>query len=1203
MWRRAAACLLAVGFGLPGGAVLTPPGMALVATKAQAAGAARGEWSVQTRNGFARMIYKFEREVGAEVKVSNGIVVVTFRSPVDLDVEKLQAALPEWIGAARTDPDGTALRIALNRKVAVNMMPAGDKVFIDLLPDGWTGVPPGLPQDVVDELSRRARDAEKLARLERLRAEMARRAPVKIRVGNTPTFTRFSFDLPEKVAVATERDGDNVVLTFDAPLKFDAQYARSALPGFVSGFDINTGMDTVAITLTLAAPADLRNFREDNTFILDLTPTGAPEQSVKATPKPKEAAKEPAKEAAKEPPVDPREQAAKELKAIAAKPPGPQAPPVVAVAKPEPIKAAPAAKEPVKDEPAKAEPIKAEPVKQEAAKPQPAKAEAPSQQPAPIAQPASSGLVKAELRRDGDAISLVFPLPQETTAAVFRRNDYLWVVLDTDRPIDTAAFSLDPSRSIRSVQSMATSQGQVLRIALARPRLASFTLDPAGLAIRLGDNALTAGANAVVARSRAGQGRALLAVTLDRPAKLHRVLDPDVGDSLLVATAGAPAIGMLRAQDFVEVKLLTSVHGLAVLPVADDIEAEIAGDKVVLSRPEGLVLSEPSRVPRRNSGAPRVMAFDPRLWGVDRAAEYNERHSELMQEVANAPDTRRSAARLALARFYFSKMMGAEARGVVETVLREDKRMQEEPSVLVMRAVADLLGARPKDALTHLNNPLLGNQQDAQLWRAVAMEMEGHHAQAAEGFRASEAAIATLPTELQRFALAVALRAAISTRDFGEAQRLLNDFDAVGVTDDSMDELTLLTGRTAEGLGRRDEAVARYELLADKHSPAGVEARMRLALARKAAGEASSENLVNELQSILVIWRGDDVELEAMRELGRVYLEDGKYREAFSLMSSAMKIDEQSDFSRSLYEDSQKKFEQIFIDGEGEKLSPIEALALFYDFKMLTPVGRRGDEMVRRLADRLAQVDLLDEASNLLEHQIDKRLQGAARAQVAVRLAFIRLSARQPDRALQVLRQTRMPELPATLRTQRMLLEARALAELGRIDAALEIVAGMNGKDADRLRADILWSAKRWRDAGEAVEKALGEAWREDIPLSDQDRSALLRAAIAYSLGEDAIGMERLRSKFAGKMANTPDSRAFEVVSAPVASRGIEFREIARQIAAVDTLSGFLADMRQRYPDAGGTRSPAPPETKPAAAPGPQSKAAPEATAKPAPKS
>ena len=60
----------------------------------------------------------------------------------------------------------------------------------------------------------------------------------------------------------------------------------------------------------------------------------------------------------------------------------------------------------------------------------------------------------------------------------------------------------------------------------------------------------------------------------------------------------------------------------------------------------------------------------------------------------------------------------------------------------------------------------------------------------------------------------------------------------------------------------------------------------------------------------------------------------------------------------------------------------------------------------------------------------------------------------------------------------------------------------------------------------------------------------------------------RFREKYAAKMAQTPDARAFEMVSAPLGTDGAEFRDIARAAAAIDTLDGFLRDMQARFPDA-----------------------------------
>jgi hypothetical protein len=76
-------------------------------------------------------------------------------------------------------------------------------------------------------------------------------------------------------------------------------------------------------------------------------------------------------------------------------------------------------------------------------------------------------------------------------------------------------------------------------------------------------------------------------------------------------------------------------------------------------------------------------------------------------------------------------------------------------------------------------------------------------------------------------------------------------------------------------------------------------------------------------------------------------------------------------------------------------------------------------------------------------------------------------------------------------------------------------------------------------------------------------------------------------------MADTPDRRAFDVVSAPVGSGGADFKEIAKKVASVDSLEAFLRDMRTRYPDSSAI-SPADGGNKaaPAAPPGGASKAA-----------
>jgi len=77
----------------------------------------KGEARVENANGFIRLVFRFDKPVPAQVKLAWPVMVIEFTAPVTVAVDKLNAAAPQLIGAARSDPDGKALRIALSQKV------------------------------------------------------------------------------------------------------------------------------------------------------------------------------------------------------------------------------------------------------------------------------------------------------------------------------------------------------------------------------------------------------------------------------------------------------------------------------------------------------------------------------------------------------------------------------------------------------------------------------------------------------------------------------------------------------------------------------------------------------------------------------------------------------------------------------------------------------------------------------------------------------------------------------------------------------------------------------------------------------------------------------------------------------------------------------------------------------------------------------
>jgi tetratricopeptide (TPR) repeat protein len=595
-----------------------------------------------------------------------------------------------------------------------------------------------------------------------------------------------------------------------------------------------------------------------------------------------------------------------------------------------------------------------------------------------------------------------------------------------------------------------------------------------------------------------------------------------------------------------------------------------------------------------HGSALRPVMFDSQVWGFDRESIFSERQSQLITASASTPVGKRLPQRLDLARFYIARDMYPEAKGVLDVALAGDHAPVEDVSADVLRAVAEVMMNRPDDALKDLAKPAIGDQHDAPLWRALAYAGQGKWAQARDSFKSVEAAIATLPIELQRVALKDEMRAAIEVGDFGGAGDELNDIETIGFPRELQPAISVLVGRLSEGLGRSEEALSAYRTAADSWDrPAAAQGRLREAALRYTLGDLKRDDVISELETLTTIWRGDDTEIGALEILARLYTEDGRYRDSFHVMHSAVAAHPDSDMTHRIQEEAAATFDTLFLAGKGDTLSAIDALALFYDFRDLTPIGRRGDEMIRRLADRLVSVDLLDQAAELLQYQVDHRLQGAARAQVATRLAVIYLMNHKADRALATLHTSRTSDLANELRNQRLLLEARALSDLGRYDVALEVVANIEGRETVRLRSDILWAARRWGQSAEQIELYYGERWKEWQPLNEVERADILRAAIGYALGEDALGLSRFREKYAAKMAQTPDAHAFEIVSAPLGTSGGEFRDIARAAAAIDTLEGFLRDMQARYPDASAVSPAASPLAKAPASSAPLSSAAP----------
>ena len=93
---------------------------------------------------------------------------------------------------------------------------------------------------------------------------------IRVRIAKQPTFTRFTFELPEPLGVAADNRKDKLILTFNAMLKFDLADAKASLPPSIQSIDSELDQDTAVVRFTFGGKVDVRTFREDNSYVVDI---------------------------------------------------------------------------------------------------------------------------------------------------------------------------------------------------------------------------------------------------------------------------------------------------------------------------------------------------------------------------------------------------------------------------------------------------------------------------------------------------------------------------------------------------------------------------------------------------------------------------------------------------------------------------------------------------------------------------------------------------------------------------------------------------------------------------------------------------------------------------------------------------------------------------------------------------------------------
>jgi hypothetical protein len=820
---------------------------------------------------------------------------------------------------------------------------------------------------------------------------------------------------------------------------------------------------------------------------------------------------------------------------------------------------------------------------------------------------------------------IMFAWHETIGAAAFRRNGVLWLAFDMPSNDIGTLLSDAPIARLGKATKIDVPDATIIRIEEASPLGVAMTASGKAWIVDLTPGGKDApAANIDERRETLADGASSLLLRANNPGRVASVTDPS-GGKLYIVPVRSPGLGVAAEADWPEFQVLPSYQGVAIVGLSDAITVDsLSQGVVVTTKPQGTLApiaeapgegeqvasqeqeAKPAEEPQQKPPEPKpgeLLAsvpglFDLPTWRRGGEATFTADQRQLESAVTGASDEDKAAARLALGEFYFAHGLIDEANDALSQIGREGRDQLNQRELALLTGAIQTLDGEFDKAQTSLSDKSLAGVAEDNLLQGLLAAREKKWDEAGKHFSDPLPNIGDYPKPIREQIYLAAGGALNNAGNPIAAQRFADALRQDQPDRDAIDRFTYLEGQIKLKAGDRDDALVLWSKLED--SPLDdirALSQFDLVEERLKGGEIKPAEAIAPLEALRFVNRGGDFEFDLLRQLGTLYLGNNQPRKGLvSLRDAAANFPDRPE-AKDIGEQMSKAFRELYLDNGADRLTPLTAVALYDEFRELTPSGADGDRMMSLLADRLVKVDLLGRAGELLDTLVKKRLTGLDKAQAGTRLAAIRMLDQKPDDALQALKDSAIDEpLPPELAAERKRLQARATFDAGDTLGGIQMLQDDGSLEAKWLRADMQWRIREWPAAADALgdlidgeeqamadEKAALQAAmdpakdpaasvgsadameqlnaKQDQHFKDRVAPMILNRAVALSLASDRRGLKALANQYDKRMEGTDQAKAFAMLTAP--DNGL-VESVSAELSSVDRINAFVTDYRER---------------------------------------
>ena len=763
---------------------------------------------------------------------------------------------------------------------------------------------------------------------------------------------------------------------------------------------------------------------------------------------------------------------------------------------------------------------------------------------------------------DKRIISLGFSWNSPTNIAVFRRENYLWIIFDQRKKIDKEQLLTDAAPLAEEIVLIPHTKATVIRLK-TKPNVKAnlrkegllwiIDLSVTGFEEKIKDM------NIFTRYDSLNHPYFFIATTM--AGNIISVVDPEIGDNLIAATVSDVESGISAPYSYPDFDFLRSLTGVAVVPKNTDLNIERGNTGVIIKAIRGLNISADLDYKKRQQNLLNAkedeLGFDLSLSAGLTGMNYAEGVSQLQKDIERAPQNKKNAARLMLVRYYISYGLGAEALQELRRLTQMPEYHQTEETEALF-GVANFLLRRYDAAMEHLSFGALPSDNQAVFWRTLSSTAQEYKKENNIILTSYISLIKDYPIALKARIALVAADNALNAGDDLAAQNfidVLNNIDSKNLYYQARIGYLTAKRRVLQGYPRN--GIKLYNNIAASLSQKySALARYEAAVLEQKLGMQPLAKIIRKLEQLHYAWPDKKFRLQVLRTLADYYIRSSDYLNALRKLNLSMSLETEDEKPRTLKR-MVNILEDIYINNRADNLPPLKSLAIYKEFEWLAPQSRNYNEIIRRLADRLVAVDLLPRAYSLLQNQLRfSRLNDKERAAVGTRLALISLFEDKNIDALNFLDQTQSTDINATLKAQRKIIRAKTLSNLDRNEEAIDLLKDDYSKNALLLKSEIYWNAGMWNEASDSI-RYLVEAPQTGKPLSQEQIGYILDWATTLQKAGKTTVLVRLRNKFLPYFENTKYYSPFSILTGNLENDKIDLKAISQTINDVQAFSNF----------------------------------------------